>query len=189
MRKAIDGGKVRKGARCRLSRRPNVVVAIKIRDKVLLMQNKSGLVLCSRPTEEEDTLRWFLEELKKDLMRLPDATSRAQEEGQEVEDMPRKRGGGHRVPIDDDDPEQSIIQASLSRIRDHPQCHHVTYLPSRNCFKVIKKNDSNDKYVYLKGIAKKRKEALERQDDRSEEAFRQLFEQAISACIDFLQLT
>jgi hypothetical protein len=192
MRKAIEAGKPQ-GNRRRMSRRTGVVVAIEIRDKILLMQNKLGLVLCSRPGEEEETVRWFLEEVGKDVKHLQDLKAEAQDEagdvGQEgIRKRALKKGGGHRVPTDDDDPEQSLIQTALSRIRDHPQCHHVIYLPSRHCFKLIKKNDSTDKHIYIKGLTKKRKEAFERQDDRAQESIQKLFEQAIGACFEFLEL-
>ena len=189
MSKAIDDGKVRKGARGRLSRMVQAVVGIKVRNKVVLVQNKSGLVLAFRPGEEMETIRWFLEEVSKDLKRL-------EEVGRACGDGPRKKGGGHRVPLDDPDPAQAFIDTTLSKIKAHPQCHLVTYMPSRICFHVIKKGEKDDvQNFYLHGYQKKRKVLLDqvsqvdgeqRQDDRAEEAVRIVFEQTLNVCIEYL---
>jgi hypothetical protein len=191
MRQAIDAGKVRKGSRCRAARLVDKVVAVMIRGKIVLLQNKVGLVLVCRPTEEKELLLWFLEELTKDVKRLATV-------GRACVDAPRKKGGGHQVLIEDDSPEQAIIDNSLSTIRAHSQCHLVTWLPSLTSLKVIKKNNQGEeKFFFLKGYKKKRKLLLEqislmdgesRQDDRAEGSVRMVFEQAANACIEYLEI-
>eukprot|EP00972_Heterocapsa_arctica_P043539 6429236-Heterocapsa_arctica.AAC.1 len=150
-----------------------------------------GVALAFRPGEELETIRWFLEEVSKDLKRLEDV-------GRSCADGPRQKGGGHRVPLGDNNAaEQTIIDSTLSMIRDHPQCHLATYMPSRQCFKVIKKTSETDnKFIYLKCYTKKRKLLLEqvplgedetRQDDRAVEAVRSVFERALNDCIEYLE--
>ena len=195
MVKAIEEGKLRSEAPPKSSRRPGVVVAIKIRDKTLLVMNKPGLVLALRPGAEQATLHWFLEELAKDLERLGELGRACQ---------PRQKGrlsGGLRVPRDGPapDPEDvigTLVATNLNAIRCHSQCHRALFLPSRGCFEVFAKGGDH-KIFYLKGYTKKRKRLLDqvsivngelRQDARAEETFRMEFEKALDACIQYLEL-
>lgn len=195
MLKAIDEGKLRSEAAVRSSRRPGVVVAIKIRDKTVLVMNKPGLVLALRPGAESATLHWFLEELAKDLERLGEL-------GRACQPGPRKKGrlsGGLQVPLAAPDAEDvigTLVHPNLNAIRCHSQCHRALFLPSRGCFEVFAKGGDH-KIFYLKGYTKKRKTLLDqvsivdgelRQDARAQDAMRAEFAMALDACIQYLEL-
>ena len=64
---AIEAGKVRNGGASRLSKKADVVVALKICGKVIFVLNRtSSVVLCWRCHEETETLTWLVSELQKD---------------------------------------------------------------------------------------------------------------------------
>ena len=183
MRKAIATGKRSLGKWA--NKRTGVIVGIKVRDKVILVQHTKGLVLAAHAGEEKEAIRWFLEELEKDVKLLGPAPGPHQRDSQG----------------DDDDPAQVIIDTVLSEIRGHPQCHKANFASSRGCFQIIKKkipqNDRDVKCIYIKKFTKIRNEFLERitleegeerQDDRAAEAFRKVFEQALINCTQYLEL-
>jgi hypothetical protein len=183
MRMAIDTGKRR-----RSTRRTGVVVGIKVRDKVVFVQNKSGLVLAAHAGEEKETIRWFLEEIEKDVKLIGPAPMTFIEKDD-------------REQVDEDDPEQVPIDKVLKEIRGHPQCHKINFATSRGCFQIIKKNipqnESEVKCIYIKGFTKIRKDFLQRVmlvdgeeslDDRAVEVYRRVFEQALIDCTQYLEL-
>ena len=140
MRQGIDKGKVRKGVNCRMPRRPNAVVAIDVRGKVIFVQNKSGLTLASRPDQEEHALRWFLREVGRDVEVIQQAL-REEEAGGVVEaetDPQVKKRCYDGGPLADDE-EKAFIEDALSQLRAHPQCAYATFLPSRHCFRVVRR--------------------------------------------------
>ena len=68
IRETIETGKVRKGGASRLSKRADIVVAINVRGKVILVQNTTLPVTLCWPTNTDDgdegieVVKWFLEE-------------------------------------------------------------------------------------------------------------------------------
>jgi hypothetical protein len=112
MRKAIDTGK--RGLGKTANRRTGVIVGIKVRDKVVLVQHTKGLVLAAYAGQEKEAIRWFLEEIENDVKLLGPVSP-----GRNPRPGPQQRDS----QVDDDDPAQVIIDTVLSEIRGHPQCH------------------------------------------------------------------
>jgi hypothetical protein len=180
MRKAIDTSK--RGLHKKTNKRTGVIVGIKVRDKVVLVQHTKGLVLAAYAGQEKEAIRWFLEEIENDVKLLG----------------PRPQQPDSQV--DDDDPVQVIIDTVLLEIRGHPQCHKANFAPSRGCFQIIRKKTpqvNDTKCIYMKKFTKIRDEFLERialeegeerQDDRAAEAIRKVCEQALVNCTQYLEL-
>ena len=113
MRKAIDGGKARKGGASRLPRRPDLVVAIQVRDRVILVKNQAlGLALVSKKGEEMETLQRFLEEFEKDLTNLGGARS-SDQKGEPAKDL-QNLGGANSS---DQEGEPPSLEAASSSAR------------------------------------------------------------------------
>jgi hypothetical protein len=178
MRKAIESGKVRKGGGSRLPRRPDAVVAIQVRDKVLMIQNKtSGLVLMAKHGAEQETFQWFLEELQKDLLNLKEHQA---ETASSSTEPPVKQ---KRLSIDVE--EEHIVEAALDKVREHPLCSRVIFLPSRDSLRVIR-TDKQTAEIFVSGSRKKRLSARQDQDEEGWAHLRSSFDRAANSAIEFL---
>ena len=68
---AIEKGKVRKGCHAKLSKKPKITVALKVRGKVIMALNSTwSVVLCWIPGQHREYLGWLLSELSKDVQTL-----------------------------------------------------------------------------------------------------------------------
>ena len=179
MRKAIESGKVRKGGASRLPRRPDAVVAIQVRDKVPLIQNKtSGLALMAKHGEEQETFQWFLAELQKDLENLKEHQAETASSSALPSAAKQKR-----LSIDVE--EEHIVEAAVEKVREHPLCSRATFLPSRDSLRVIRK-DKQTVEIFVSGCRKKRLSAREKQDEEGWEHLRSSFDRAVNSAIEFL---
>jgi hypothetical protein len=128
MRQAIDNKKIKNGRGCRMPKLHKSIVAIRIRDKVILVRNRSkSLCLAFKPGEEVETLQWILKELEEDIEKLSDQTA---EEGPQKQQLHKNAVGNE---------EGDVVKDSLKKVQAHAQCLQATFLPSRLSMKVIKK--------------------------------------------------
>jgi hypothetical protein len=177
IRQAIDSKKVKSGINSRMPRLPNAIVAIRIREKVILVQNRSqSLCLAFKPGEEVETLQWFLEELEKDLEKMQDQAAAPQ--------GPQKQRQKHCGLGDE---EAQVAKTSLEKVKGHPQCLNASYLPSRSSIKVIKK-DKNTKQFFVKGLVVIRKKFAETEADETmkKEALDPVFDKVVTSALVFL---
>jgi len=186
MRQAIDSGKVRKGGGSRLPRRPDAVVAIRVRDRVILIQNKtSGLALVSKPDEQRETFQWFLEELQKDLEKLKDQHENLHDQQAETASSSTQPSLRKQKRLASDMEEENIIEAAVTKLREHPLCSRATFLPSRDSFRVLR-TDRKSSEIFVPGCRKKRQSAREQQDDEAWDNLRSSFDQGVNLAIEFL---
>jgi len=162
IRETIETGKVRKGGASRLSKRADIVVAINVRGKVILVQNTTLPATLCWPTNTDDgdegieIVKRFLEEFKNDLERMGNSGV-ASSSGSSV-------GQASKRPHADQ--ETQIIQNALRNLREHSQCLSAYYLPSRCAIMVTTKDKARQEFC-LKALAQKRKKALDRDDDQA----------------------
>lgn len=147
------------------------LVALQVRGKTIFVVNDAHTMtlglLESQPLPEEQpgspknqagTLRWFCDELYKDIENLPKESQKPPKED--------------RAPSD----HQEAIQRTLDGIQAHPQCKACHYTPSRLCFKVIKK-DKISQEIRVVGLNKRQKP----------EGAQDPFEKVLSKALEFLE--
>ena len=153
IRQAIETKKSRSGGGSRLPKLANTLVAIKIREKVILVQNQPLFVnLAFHPGEEIEGLQWIINELKKYIDHLKEESSESsQDDDDEGEDDEHEEPQGslrvskqQRHPLSKN--EQQIVENSLKNIREHSECLRATFLPSRCAFRVFKKDKSKSEF-------------------------------------------
>lgn len=147
------------------------LVALQVRGKTIFVVNDTHTMtlglLESQPLPEEKpgspknqagTLRWFCDELYKDIENLPKEFQKPLKED--------------RAPSE----HQEAIQRTLDGIQAHPQCKSCHYTPSRLGFKIIKK-DKTDKEIRVVGLNKRQKP----------EGAQDPFEKVLSKALEFLE--
>jgi len=164
------------GSKSRLPREPSALVILKIRERVLLMQNSSSqmhLALTGTPgappgsfEDKVGTLKWFCNELQEDIKVM---LEEEQQEGEAEEEQE----AGPQVP-------GATVAKSLETLREHPLVLKAHYLPSRTSFKVVKK-DKSTSIFWVQGLKKRKLE----EDD--EDQVQSLFEKAVSAALNTLE--
>ena len=147
IRKVIEGNKKAKAKVKSLEEfvaaRANVVVAIRIRDQVILVVNDArSVTLAFRSGQVEDSLLWFLKELQKDVREIQNVCSSSRK----------------RQPEAPPDQKKQIIEDVLENLQQHPSCRSAVFLPSRGAIKV------NNKEFRILNLNKKSKEALDQDD-------------------------
>jgi hypothetical protein len=194
IRKAIEIKKVTTGYGCRLPRLPNSIVAIRIRGKVIFVQNQTkDLTLAFKSGEEIEGLKWFVAELGTDLGNR-----------HEWEAPPRKRnrteeqdGDANLDDMTKDPPasskqqrhylghhEHELVQKSVDTLMEHPGCLQARFLPSRASFRVTKKDRSSKEFI-VSGLNKHRKKAEIGDDDLA--LMRPMFEKTVAGALAFLE--
>lgn len=186
IRQAIETKKVKSGGGSRLPKLPTAIVAIHIREKVILVQNQTlFLSLAFKPGEEIEALQWFLEELEKDIEKLQNkaAPQTTQEQDDDTQEPPRfSKQQKHRVGHE----EHQVVQASLNKLLEHSECLRASFLSSRGSFRVIKKDKSSSEFL-VSGLMKKRKVAQNRDDDDAWEGMNTKFDKAVASALVFLE--
>jgi len=172
IRELIKNKKVKQGSGVRLPREQESLVVLKVRERILFVQNLPNMVILGlsgtpgvpqgSQQDEIGTLQWFLEELQKDIETL---------QGQEQAEQPKKRGS---VPQED----KEIVEECIERLQSHPQCLRVCYMPSRHSFRVVRQDKSSSEFL-VTGLKRKR------QGTEMEEVDNQ-FNKAVSAALVFL---
>ena len=108
---------------------------VRARGKIILVQNLTNIVKLILPMDPTravlQTLQWFLEELKKDLQSLRDfyrpRAIPASSSGDRKDELQRAR-------------EEQLVDGMIEGMLAHPQCLKALWLPSRNCFRIRKRN-------------------------------------------------
>lgn len=147
------------------------LVALQVRGKTLFVVNDTHTMtlglLESQPLPEEQpgspknqagTLRWFCDELYKDIENLPKEFQKPLKED--------------RAPPE----HQEAIQRTLDGIQAHPQCKSCHYTPSRLGFRILKK-DKKSKEIRVVGLNKRQKP----------EGAQDPFEKVLSMALEFLE--
>ena len=176
IRDAIEKGKVRKGAGTRLSKKTDIVVAIKVRGKILLVVNTVVFVsVVFFSDQAAETLEWIISELIKDkeaLLLLQEGTA----------DAPQRSAKKY---VQSAEVLEYCAEAVKENITSHPLCHKAWYIPSALCIRVIKV-DRSEKKVRIKGLSSHKILQASLGDPLWGEALRHL-ETAIKECEKFLE--
>lgn len=173
IRDLIKDKKPSQGASKRLPKQQSSLVLLKVRGRILIMQNSQSLMnlaLYGTLEEKKDTLSWFIKELEQDKKNLQD-----QEEPEQGHVIKRSRS--ELVPPD----LQSLVDSSLERLRQDPGCTGATYSPSRKAFKVYLKKGLDKKFLEF------RVKGLHKLDlGQTEEKMVLHFDKAVSAALEAL---
>ena len=143
IRDLIKDKKPSQGASRRMPKMQAHLVLLKVRGRILIMQNSQSLVnlaLSGTLEEKKDTLSWFIQELQKDLKIVKNLMD--QEDPKQGHVIKRSRSG--LVPQDF----QSLVKSSLARLHKDPGCTGATYSPSRKAFKVYLKKGPNPSWSF-----------------------------------------
>ena len=158
---AISKGKPT-GPQARLSRRPNIVVAIEIRGQVILVVNQTRhITLAFQEGQELEGMQWFLTELQKDLETINEDDQEDKEENLEEksEDDEEDKEGDQEF----EDLHIQLQKKYLERLRMHEQCKRASWPPSKPCYRVLNK-DKATKHFVVQDLKKRRKDFTHRGD-------------------------
>ena len=148
IRDLIKDKKSLKGGSQRMPKMQAFLVLLKVRGRILIMQNSLTLVnlaLSGTMEAKKETLSWFIHELQKDLNIKKSLMD--QEDPKQGHVIKRSRSGV--VPQDF----QSLVTSSLARLHKDPGCSGATFSPSRKSFKVhLKKCPSKFLEFRVKGL-------------------------------------
>ena len=180
IRKIIKDQKTTKGGGCRLPRQSDSMVLIKVRERFLFVQNISSHVALglrgtpgATPGTEVDelgVLKWFSQELQKDVKYLQENPEKL-EEGLEEE-------GEQEAEVEAEDEHQlQVIEKCLKDLQGHPSCQHAWWMPSRQCFRVAKLHNKSSADFSAKGLKRKH---------LSEQALENQFDLALNRALEFL---
>ena len=172
IREAIQNKKPKAGSTARMPREAGSMVFVRVRDRLLCVQNITNLVMLGligspgaspgTPEDQVAVLKWFLNELRMDIENL-ETTQHS---------VVHKKATKHSV----EEPEEDIMNEIIETIQDHPQCLRVCFAPSRRSFKVVKK----DKSSYEAGVKRPAKRK------HGEEEVRAQYQQALGAVVAWL---
>ena len=144
---AIMQSKKTKGGAARLPRQEHLVVAIRVRERVLLVQNSTRCqTIAIKDGDEPEVLTWLLEQIQKDVA-LDTTAAPASPRGSSV---PQKKSREDLEPCD------TFTDEALETLRKHPACSRAWFLPSRSAIKVSKHSKGAQSFTLT---SKKRKKA------------------------------
>ena len=144
IRDAIISGKP-SGPQARMPRRPNIVVAVKVRGQVILVQNSHKKLQLALPHgKEESLLSWFLEQLigeveaftRKKRHITPSESSGSSSSLSQCSSQTRKDKRGRKC----DRREAKAIKQCLMIFRANKHCKHAYWCASRNSFRIKRKD-------------------------------------------------
>ena len=174
IRELIKKNKVYKGSGARLPREHESMVLLKVRERIICVQNLPNIVILGLtgtpgapqggPEDEVGALQWFLQELQKDIGIL---------QGQEQE--PADPSKVSKTPVAEE--HQDAVEECIKSLVKHPHCQRAWYIPSRRSFRVVKKDKSSSDFRVR--AASKRKHG--EQEDNEQ------FHKALSAAMEFLE--
>ena len=192
LRQAIKQGKTTSGSDRHLSRLPNAVVPVRIRDSVILVVNHSlNLTLALESGKEVEVLQWFLKHLTLDIKKMLAAPAAGEEPAEPQGDAEEpasssSRPSKRRQALEDPEEEQILLQ-SLAVVQGHEQCSSAVFLPSRLTFKIIRM-DKKTLQVTLKNLAKRRSTRQENMEDSvAMDAVRAVYDQGVREALSFLE--
>ena len=170
---AISKGKRTSGGAARLSRRPNIVVAIEVRgQKILVVNQTRTITLAFQPGQEIEGLQWFLEELHKDLENEEDLEEDKKEDlEEEPEDDPDEQES--RV----DHLDSQLQSKHLKALREHDECLRASWPPSKPCYRVVNKAKTLKEF-FVVGLKKRRVEFIKHGDGQVLETIKNLHDAA-----------
>ena len=102
-------------------------ILVRVRGKNIFVQNLTNVVKLGLPMEGRgalETLKWFLQEIQKDLKTL--------RETQRARAPPPAPSADPRL--------DELVDGIMERLLTHPRCHKALWLPSRSCFRLKKKD-------------------------------------------------
>ena len=108
-------------------------ILLRVRDKIIFVQNLTNVVKLGLPVEGRgalETLKWFLEELNKDLQILRDFYRPRAIPASSSGDLNERQRAR----------EEQLVDGMIEGMLAHPQCLKALWLPSRNCFRIRKRN-------------------------------------------------
>ena len=149
-----------------IERNPHLAIGLRVRGRILLVENSTKVLrLFFRPGEEEDGLKWLLNELVADVQGLKEKEGL---KDQKVKDEPALDPHSDSESEPDSHQEyadavsESIDQA-LSELKDLPGCASAQWLSSRSSFRVSASSEEGQKPKFHQKVVQgfKRKGAID----------------------------
>ena len=180
---AISKGKQTSGIAARLPKRPNIVVAIEIRGKAILVLNQTRtLTVAFEPGQELEGLQWLVEELEKDLETNTNLGENLEnnedlEEESEKDDEEQERHIDHL--------ETQLRDQNLKALRDHDERLRASWPPSKPCYRVFNKQKTMKQFFVI-GLKKRRLKFIQDGDASALESIKSLHQQAFQDATSWL---
>ena len=185
IRHIIRSQKTSKGSASRLPRESKSMVLIKVRERILFVQNiSSHVALGLRGTpgatpgtlvDELGVLKWFSQELQKDVKYLQENPKKLEVQEDGLEEEGEQEAGVEAEP--EDEHQLQVIEKCLKDLQGHPSCQHAWWMPSRQCFRVTNKHNKSSADFSAKGLKRKH---------LSEQALENQFDLALNRALEFL---
>ena len=173
MRQAICSTRVSKGPRCRLPRQPNIVVAIKVRGRLLYLKNTPQLLtLALWPGEERKTLKWFLHQLQKDIAATGPVPQHKRRRTTSAD--PRDSQAFEKSP------EQQLVEQHVKALAERQDCKSAVWLASRGAMRVRSNKGTGKEFTVL-GLS-----AARRSGKASVETLENLFDAMVVLAMQWL---
>ena len=189
IRNAIEDLKNKMTSGCKRSpRRPDVVVPLTIRGKMILVLNHTlSLSLALKPGEEAEVLTWFLMEIKKDGEILRSTNKEILTSGSSS-DLGGSSSGvkPSKQKTPEEGPESELVQEVLDQMAEHPQCLSAIWMPSRDRFRVTRK-DKNIQEFKVQALNKKRKEAQSAEGPHAWDCVKAQLDAVVHPALQFLE--
>ena len=102
-------------------------ILVRVRGNVILVQNLTNVVKLCLSSDAcacvaLETLKWFLQEIQKDLT--------------EHRDSQRAKALVDRITAQGKSIEEQLVDGIMERLLTHPWCHKALWIPSRSCFRL-----------------------------------------------------
>jgi hypothetical protein len=205
IREAINVKQITKGRGCRFERQQNTIVAIRVRGKVILIQNNvMNLNIAFKTGDEIEGLKWFLLQLGVDFASRHEWEAPARKRSR-TEEQVGDDDDAHLEGLDEGPPpssskqqrhylghhEHAIVQTSVVALEEHPECFKAKFLPSRASFMVTKQDRTSKEFV-VSGLNKHRKNALIKHglgphEDDDLALLAPMFEKSVAGALAFLE--
>ena len=171
IRESLEQQKCRKGSGSKLSKKVGIVVAIKIREKVLFVVNHiTSVTLAFTEDTVKESIHWLLNQILKDKETLADM------------DAPV----GRLTKKDEQSPEGlQFFGEAVEDLRSHSSCARAHYLPSLRSIQVIKKDKAVMK-IRINGMTPQLLKAVPGEGSLLWDEAKKLLDEALSKCLKFL---
>lgn len=145
----LDQKRARGGPNSRIPRQPHAAIAIRVRDRTIILQNcTKRITLCMdpEPSTKIEPLQWLLTQILSDLEKAPQGDA-ASIDVAETQDTSAGDTQETQETIDDTQPQTSdfieeAIADAVSELRDLDQCASACWAPSRHTFRIVSKISS-----------------------------------------------
>ena len=162
-----------RGPQSAVDRNPHVAIGMRVRGRILLVENSTKVLrLFFRPGEEEDGIKWLLNELVADVQGLKDQNLNELKGLKDQQDEPEAGSQPHDPHSDEPevgsepdshDAISESLDKALNELKNLPGCASATWLSSKSSFRVTASRAEGEKPKFMQKAVKgfKRKGGVE----------------------------